>query len=168
MKKIGLDIDEVLCDFLKGFYRWFNEPFVEKDEWNDPFVRNNFRQIINDKYFWLDLKPKIDPSVINFPIHCYITARPIPSYISFAWLTKNGFPPAPVFSTGKESQIHNSKVEVIDTVGVEIFVDDKPQHYTEINAHSNAKCFLMNHYTNQNVEAGEDRLFSLADLKDKL
>jgi uncharacterized HAD superfamily protein len=165
MKKTGLDIDGVICHFVKGFYEWFNTPYIEPKAWEDPFIFERFHQIIGEKYFWLELEPLINPFTIKFPVECYITARPIPSYISYLWLINNGFPSRPVFSTGKDSQRHNPKVEVIQDLNLDIFVDDKPQHFFEINKYCpNTTCYLMDAPWNQDVDAGELRLKSLAEL----
>jgi uncharacterized HAD superfamily protein len=168
MKKIGLDIDGVVCNFLEGFYKWFGKEYIPLDSWEDPFIEAHFHQIKDDKYFWLSLQPQINPSIINFPIYCYITARPTKIEYSFKWLENKGFPTAPVFSSGIDGAIHNPKVDLINFLGIEVFVDDKPQHYSEINQYTNAKCFLMNHHTNIHEKVGDDRLMSLADLYHKI
>lgn len=164
MKKIGFDIDGVLCDFIRGFYHWFDKPYEDNETWDDPFVFERFHQIIGEEYFWETLKPLINPKIINVPINCYITARPIPSYISYKWLIKNGFPDRPVFSTGVDSQKHNPKIKVIEKLGIDIFIDDKPQHFIEINERSNATCLLMDATWNQKVNAGHLRIKSLSEL----
>lgn len=164
MEKIGLDIDGVLCNFIEGFYKFFNEPFTQPQRWEDDLVNRNFKKIANDKWFWLDLKPLVDPKIIKFPIECYITARPIASYISYKWLIDNGFPKAPVFTTGNDAERHNPKTEVISALNLDIFVDDKPQHFYEINKHTNTRCFLMDASWNKSENAGGNRLFSLEEL----
>lgn len=132
--KYGLDIDNVCADFVKGMFDWFDEPYRVVTEWDDPFIRKHYPIIMNDSKFWLGLPILSHPKDIKFEVDCYITARSIPSEISMEWLYTHGFPIAPVFTVGvKECGSHHSKIDVIKERGIDVFVDDAPKHWEEIN-----------------------------------
>lgn len=160
--KIGLDIDGVLSDFIGGFYKWFGEKMPVIKTWENEFVNERFYIITHEKEFWMSLEPAISPAEINFPVYCYITARPIDSHITFKWLVDNGFPPAPVFGVGSNGSKHDTKVEIVKTLNLDYFVDDKRQHYEQINEETNCVCFL---YETTWTEWEED-CFKLKHLRD--
>lgn len=121
--KIGLDIDEVLCDWLGG---WCELSKIERPhswlfdrELYGKLIKMEEEGTIND--FMMGLNPLIDPREIPFEPHCYITARHIENQISIDWLDKHGFPSAPVYTVPTNS----TKVETAIKAGVEIFVDDE-------------------------------------------
>jgi len=143
--KIGLDLDGCIVDFTGGFFKWFDEPLPKITQWEVDFINENFEHIANDKDFWLSLDPLIDPKELEgIPVYCYITARPVDPHISFKWLEMHGFPLAPVFGVGSDGAKHDTKTEIIRELGINYFVDDKRQHFDEINSCTDCTCFLMN------------------------
>lgn len=162
--KIGLDIDGILAYFTKGFYEWFNEPFIEPTKWEDEFIVKNFKKIVNVNEFWLNLPVLTHPEHIDFDVECYITARPCPSYISYKWLTKNGFPARPVFTVGSTGSKHNTKTEIIRELGITHFVDDHSVHVIDINSNTDCTCFIMTQPHNQWMDL-EPRINGLNELK---
>lgn len=158
MKKFGLDIDGVLCNFSEGFYNHFRRPYVPPKTYKDAFVSKNFGKIARDKFFWLRLKPLVDPSVIPPEVYCYITSRTIDSHISHLWLEMNGFPKAPVFTVRRSGK----KSEIVKDLQLEVFVDDKITTYHEINNGTDCTCYLMKaSYTEE-----EEVPHKIDDLKD--
>lgn len=116
----------------------------EITEWENQFVNDNFHKIAHDKDFWLGLQPLIKPENINFPVYCYVTARPVDPHVSFKWLMNHGFPFAPVFGVGSNGAIHDPKVDIVKLLELDVFVDDKWQHFEEINEQcEKTTCFLM-------------------------
>lgn len=165
--KIGLDIDGVLCNFIEGFYKHFNEPFVVPTQWDVDFVYDNWSKVVDDEAFWMSLEPLIEPKEINFDIYCYVTARPIPTCITYLWLIKNGFPKAPVFSTGLYSDKH-CKIATIKRLELDYFVDDKWQNFLDINNNTKTTCFLQSHTHNIQEEDGGFRINSLTKLNEAI
>jgi len=143
--KIGFDLDGVIVDFVGGFYKWFNEPMPLITEWENDFVNANFKEIAHNKEFWLGLEPLIDPSELDrIKPFCYVTARPVDPHISFKWLMEHNFPLAPVFGVGSNGAIHDTKTEIVKLLELNYFVDDKWQHFEEINQLcEKTTCFLM-------------------------
>lgn len=157
LPKIGLDIDEVLADFVGGMMERFPKMDKRSVYWNDPHIIQNFSEIKDDHSFWLDLKPKIDS--VPFEPHCYITSRPIDEAITKEWLDKNGFPSAKIYTVG-----HNvSKVLVARESGIEWFVDDRYENFVQLNQNGIC-CFLMDAPHNQRYNVGFKRIFDLNDL----
>lgn len=159
--KIGLDIDEVLCDWIGDWCEkhdiarptswWFDRELMEK--FADMKEKGGL-----DK-FYLSLKPLIKPEDIPFEPHCYITSRPVSSEITEKWLAFWGFPARPVFTTTKEL----GKVEIAKREGVEIFVDDGFHNFTDLNK-AGICCFLMDAKHNQRYEVGYKRIKQLKDI----
>lgn len=161
-KKLGLDIDEVLADFVGGFYDWFDESLAECGRptfWNSAFIRENFSKVANDDLFWLSLPKVTLPSQLPVEPVCYITSRPIPSEISRKWLIKNGFPDVEVYTVG----VDGSKVEIAKKAGVEIFVDDRYENFVELN-NAGILCFLMDRPHNRRYDVGFKRIKEIRDI----
>ena len=160
--KIGLDIDEVLCDFTQGWSdKWGNSP--NPDSWNydrEMGIKfDNLRQEGKLEEFYLNLNPKISPSDIPFEPHCYVTSRPIDTKITEQWLSKHGFPEVPVYTV----PLGTSKVEIMKTSGIDIFVDDRFENFVELNK-AGICCYLMDAPHNQRYDVGFKRIKSLKKL----
>ena len=156
--KIGLDIDEVLADWV-GHWTKFHKQDIPSS-WNfDRDIKEKFKSLKDDKDFWLSIPVKTKPSDIHFEPHCYITSRSIPKEWTEEWLDKNGFPAVPVYSIGLEE----SKVEVAKKSGVEIFIDDRFENFVELN-NAGICCFLFDANHNQRYDVGYKRIKSLSEL----
>ena len=160
--KIGLDIDEVLCDWVGGymelrgmdkrptawlFDRELGEVFKQMDEAG---TRDDFM---------LSLKPLIKPEDIPFEPHCYITARHVPNEITMKWLDMNGFPTAPVYTVGPNT----TKVEVAKASGIDIFVDDNFKNFVELN-NAGICTYLYDQPHNHRYDVGHKRIYNLKQL----
>lgn len=165
--KIGLDVDGLLAHFTKGFYEWFNQPFVPPTQWADPFISQNFKKIVNMPAFWMGLEILNFPDKIDFDVYCYITARPVASHITYRWLINNGFSDRPVFTVGSNGEQHNTKTEVINLLGITHFIDDHEEHVVDINKNTDCTCFLYTQPHNINSRL-EPRLNCLTELNQYL
>jgi hypothetical protein len=159
--KIGLDIDEVLCDWVGGWIElWgIDRPktwFFDRD------IMEKFNKMKEDgtiEEFYLNLKPKISPCEIPFEPHCYVTSRPVPTEITERWLDMNGFSARPVYTV----HAGESKLDVIKSSGLEVFVDDRFDNFEELN--KNGICtFLMDAEHNRRYNVGYKRIYHLKDL----
>lgn len=157
--KIGLDLDGVIVDFVKGFYEWFNEPIEDVLFWNSPFIRKNYDLVKMNSNFWLSLPRRIEPNDLNFEPHCYITSRSIDNEITREWLLSNGFPDVPVYSVGHDE----SKVEVAKSSGIDIYVDDRYENFIELNREGICT-FLMTASYNLKYDVGFKRINNLSEL----
>lgn len=150
--KYGLDVDSVLAGFIQGMFDWFDEPYREVTEWDDPFIRDTFHLIVNDEKFWLTLPILSHPKDIRFPVDCYITARSIPSEITAEWLYSRNFPVAPVITVRTDTKgNHNSKVDAVKGMELDFFVEDFDRHWQDINDNTKATCFLFCQPHNQHI-----------------
>lgn len=157
--KIGLDIDEVLADWVGHWTKFHGQEVPET--WNfDRNIKEKFDLLKDDKEFWLSIPVKTNPSDIHFEPHCYITSRSIPKEWTEEWLDKNGFPTMPVYSIG----YGESKIEVAKKSGVEIFVDDRFENFVELN-NAGICCYLFDALHNQRYDVGYKRIKSLSELK---
>jgi len=153
--KIGLDIDEVLADFVGHYTNHYgiDEP---PECWNfDREIGEKFNKLNDTKDWWLSIPVKTKPQEIHFEPHCYITSRSIPKSWTEEWIDKNGFPTMPVYSVG----VNESKVEVAKKSGVDIFVDDRFENFVELN--NNGICtFLFDAPHNRRYNVGHKRIKS--------
>lgn len=160
-KRIGLDIDDVIADFLPSYceLHGMNIP----NAWSfDRTIRNKFDIMQYEgklEEFYLNLPVKTKPEEIPFEPAAYITARPCSTEITEQWLDMHGFPVAPVISVG----IENSKLQALIDHNIDIFVDDNWNNYIEINQNGKC-CFLFDAKHNQRYDAGFKRIKSLKEL----
>lgn len=131
MKKIALDIDDVLAGFYSGFCRFMDIPERKIDIWDGKgeanFVAQNCYLADNSEFFWMGLDRISTPESINFDLECYITSSPKEMvHIRRAWLLLKGFPDRPVYHS-------TNKLETMRTLGVDLLVDDKISTVRQIN-----------------------------------
>lgn len=157
--KIGLDIDEVIADFVGAMMERFPKMEMRSVYWNDPLIMENFGKIANDESFWLGIKPRISHDDLPFEPCCYITSRPISTEITKQWLDNNGFPVAKIY-TIKPGE---SKVQIARASGLSIFVDDRYENFVDLNR-AGICCFLMDAVHNQRYNVGFKRIKSLKEL----
>ena len=160
--KIGLDIDEVLCNWLGAWREKFNITDVPTSWFFDREIRDRFKELEHHgelDEFYSNLQPLIKPSDIPFEPHFYITSRPCSHETSVKWLDKHGFPAKPVYSVG----LGQSKLEVAKEAGVEIFVDDSYDNFIALN-NGGICCFLYDQPHNQRYNVGFKRIKSLGEL----
>jgi hypothetical protein len=156
--KIGLDIDEVLADWVGHWTKFHGQEVPET--WNfDRNISEKFKALSNDKDWWLSIPVKTNPKDIHFEPHCYITSRSIPKEWTEEWLDKNGFPTTPVYSIGHGE----SKVDVAMKSGIEIYVDDRYENFVELN-NAGICCFLFDAPHNRRYQVGFKRIYSLSEL----
>lgn len=158
-KKIGLDIDGVIADFCTHFATYLGREPYTQNHWNDPFIRENFGVIADNKDFWLTMPVLTKSEDVPFEPACYITARSIDQDVTLKWLADNGFPTAPLYCIGHEQ----SKIEVAKNAGIDMFVDDKFENFVELN--QNGVCtYLFDAPYNRKYNVGYKRVKSLKEL----
>lgn len=160
--KIGLDIDEVLCAWTKGWCEKYNK--TQPLNWHFCYdIKHDFEKMIENREiedFYLNLEPLITNEELPFEPHCYITSRSIDTSITEKWLQKNNFPTTKVYSVG----FNESKVDVAKESGIDIFVDDKYDNFVELNKNG-IFTLLMDAPHNQRYDVGYKRIYSLKELK---
>lgn len=158
--KIGLDIDEVLADWVSHWTKFHGQEVPET--WNfDRNIGEKFAALSEDKDFWLSIPVKTNPADIHFEPHCYITSRSIPVEWTQEWLDINGFPTTPVYSVG----VDQSKVEVAKQSGIDIYVDDRYENFVELNR-AGICTYLFDAPHNRRYNVGYKRIKSLKELSE--
>lgn len=159
--KIGLDIDETICNFVSAYCKRYDLPIPHC--WNfDPLMPERMKELRNDKHFWLNLEPLINLADLPFEPAAYITSRPIDNAITQEWLWRYQFPVAPVITVSSG----NDKIEHCKQLELDYFVDDNFSTFAEMNK-SGICCFLMDAKHNQRYDVGHKRVKSLVELKDR-
>ena len=157
--KIGLDIDEVLADWVGAWTKLHGQEVPET--WNfDRNIKEKFNILKEDKDFWLNMPVKTKPEDIHFEPHCYITSRSIPKEWTEEWLDKNGFPTMPVYSV----DFGESKVDVAKESGIDLFVDDRYENFVELN-NAGICTYLFDSPHNQRYDVGYKRIYNLKELQ---
>lgn len=149
MKKkleIGLDIDQVLADFMNPYIDRFG---IQPDK----MITKHCTKILSkDRDFWINL-PKIQD--IDFTPSIYCSKRVNPKQWSKDWLIKNGFPNVPLYQLfyqrGNKARMVRNKVDV--------FIDDSPSNCMDL-LKAGIPCLLMD--SNWNREFNTPlRIYSL-------
>lgn len=166
--KIGLDIDGVICNFLKGFYNWYNMKPEKVKTWSTKFIDDNLPSLFENEDFWLSLPTCEIPENINFGVYCYVTARANPVSFTEKWIELNGFPKAKVYSIGKKNETHTNKTEIIKSLDLDLFVDDKYQNFVEINNDTKCKCLLKSCSYNRKLKDYRLRIDNLSQVSNYL
>jgi len=152
--RIGLDIDQVLADFMSAYSEKFK---VSKDTlyWNFSYdMLKNLESVKEDEDFWLNI-PKLRD--LDFEPVMYCTSRICDSKITEAWIEKMKLPTAPVVTVGHGA----SKVATLKEWNLDVFVDDSFANFKEINASGVCACYLMDTPQNARFDVGARRLYDL-------
>jgi uncharacterized HAD superfamily protein len=158
--KIGLDIDEVLCDWVGAWTKKFGYPIPKN--WHFSYNnRDHFESFSKQELedFYLSIPAKISPDELPFEPHCYITSRSVDVNLTKEWLKRNGFPCTPVYSIGWGE----SKVEIAKKSGIDVFVDDRWDNFVELN-NAGICTYLLSAPHNARYNVGYKRINSLKDL----
>jgi len=161
-KKIGLDIDGVLADFVGGWNTTWgtcDDPDCWKYDWNMAERFEILKERGELEQFYLSLPRNIEPSEVPFEPSCYVTSRPVDSSVTAKWLEINGFPRAKVYTVPMEE----SKVEIIKSTGIDIFVDDRFDNFVELNK-AGICTFLFDTKANRRYNVGYKRIKDLKEL----
>lgn len=161
--KIGLDIDGVIADFMLAWHEL--HPEIPRDPNRYDFDKNIMKRFgemreagtLND--FYLKIKPLIKPEDLPFKPKCYVTARPVETWVTEQWLATCGFPKKRVFTVPTGT----SKVDVMKEAGIEIFIDDYYRNFVELNE-AGIFTYLYTAPWNIMYDVGEMRLNSLNDI----
>lgn len=130
--RVAIDIDDVLAQFYPAMCKRFNQPCRRINIWDGEgeaaFVAQNFYIIEHNRMFWLNLEKQSRPEDITFEISHYITASPpMMKQYRREWLTRNGFPKAPIIFT-------DDKAQAMRTNQIDVLIDDKPSTLERVNA----------------------------------
>lgn len=154
--KIGLDIDDVLADFITAYCKRYNIEIPYNWKYDVNF-KENYDKLLSDEDFWMNLEPKIKPEHIPFEIDCYISSRLIPEEWTVKWLEKHNFSIAKVFHT-------TNKLEKCKERGLTFFVDDNFETFQNLNSNGIC-CYLMTVKHNEKYQVGHKRINSINDLE---
>jgi uncharacterized HAD superfamily protein len=149
--RIGIDIDDVLADFLGAYCNRFKierpTAWMFDEEWN-----KHYEEVIEDPYFYLRLDPIVKPEELPAEPVVYITSRTNRlEEKTLAWLFKlNKYPTAPVIFT-------HDKLGACKEHKVDIFIDDKYETFANLNRNG-VFCYLFDCSHNQRYNVGHRRI----------
>lgn len=157
-RRIALDIDEVLCDWVKYWCEHHQQDIPHHWIFDRDLV-DKLSVKKDDKEFWLNIPPLIKGSELPFDPVMYVTKRPIPNEWTQEWLDKNGFPHVPCITL----QPHESKLQTLLDHNITEYVDDNFETFRELNANG-IVCYLMTAQHNMKYNVGTKRIFNLKDI----
>lgn len=169
--RIGLDIDGVVGDFTRSIFRELKKHgLVPYDCIDDPELVTNWdfgpHYAKEFDEYWNQLDPVEHNTLLYlmdkldhppFKPVAYVSARKVPASISSCWIKRVKLPKAPIYHTA-------DKVEVLKKLKINLFVDDKPEHFRDINK-AGIVCLLRDQPYNRDVEAGPYRIKSLDEVE---
>lgn len=161
-KRIALDIDEVICDFTKG---WAKLHGIDErpNSWNyhramlEEFEKMKSNGSLDE--FYMFLEPKINPNDIPFEPVAYVTSRPVDTKITEAWLDMHKFPTTKVITVG----VGENKAQVLKDNKIDIFVDDGWHNFVQLNK-AGICTYLFDAPHNRRYDCGFKRIYSLKEL----
>lgn len=128
--RIGLDLDDTVCDFLGPYLDRFGIPKKDYE-----ITRNVSRILIKDKEFWMNLPVIHRP---NFSPTLYCTKRVHSKLWSKQFLEKNGLPLAPIYQVLCQTSSKAPRIKG----RVDVFVDDSISNFIDLNLNG-IPCLLM-------------------------
>lgn len=134
---VGLDIDEVLCDWWNPYLKRFGNPKTDAE-----ITRNCNQKLAKDRNFWLNLPVIRRPE--GFEPKLYCTKRSCLKTYSKEWLDNNDFPHKPVYQVLCQT---DNKARYIKG-RIDVFIDDSPRNFIQMNK-SGVPCLLMSTDYNQ-------------------
>jgi hypothetical protein len=159
-KRIGLDIDDVLAEWVVPFTELVGAPIPESWYFGFPeYVKGLMDKGFDYFQFMKNLPVKTKPQDIPFEPTCYITNRSnpdIPVQIAEQWIKANGFPQVKVIQT-------TDKIEAAKEMKLDIFVDDKFETFVAMN-NAGILCYLFDAPHNRKHDVGFKRIKSLKDI----
>lgn len=145
--KIGLDIDDTICNFIDPYLKRFGTPKYDYE-----ITRNVHRVLLKDKDFWLNL-PIINRP--NFTPELYCTKRIHPKAWSKEFLKINNIPMAPIYQIYCQDSSKAPRIKG----RVDVFIDDSIRNFIDLNL-KGVPCLLINN--DHNSSWGPiGRIFSL-------
>lgn len=161
LKKIGLDIDQVVAEWAK--------PWCEKYGFCTPTSFNfhrGIKEIFDEQYksgelqeFYSKLEPLVDFATLPFEPVVFISHRPVDVDISEKWLDMIGAPTRPVIHV----KTREEKVAVAKQYKLDIFVDDNYDTFRDMNA-GGVACYLLDAPHNRKFDVGYRRIKNLSEL----
>ena len=136
MLKCGLDVDDVLADFISTYHERFGKP-----KSNYEITKNVQRILKSDRDFWINL-PVLN--TLNFIPTLYCTKRVNPKAWTKKWLLENNFPNKPIYQVYCQS---SNKANYIKGK-IDVFIDDSVSNFIAMNL-AGVPCFLYNKEYNQ-------------------
>lgn len=157
-RRIALDIDEVLCDWVKYWCEHHQQDIPHHWIFDRDLI-DKLSVKKDDKEFWLNIPPLINGSELPFDPVMYVTKRPIPNEWTQEWLDKNGFPHVPCITL----QPAESKLQTLLDHNITEYIDDNFDTFRELNMNG-IVCYLMDAQHNRKHNVGTKRIFNLKDI----
>lgn len=158
-KRIGLDIDGVLADFDGAFKKRTNTVGDVKHWFFSYNVGKWWNKIEKDEKFWVNMPSLINGHDLPFEPVFYVTHRSVNNKWTEEWIEKNGFPCVPVLQV----KSGESKAEVIQKAGINIFVEDRYDNFLDLNRQG-VFTYLLDRPYNTRYDVGFRRIKSLNEV----
>lgn len=151
LRRVGIDIDDVLADFLEAYCARYNlkkpSAWMFDQQWDE-----RYKEIIEDPDFYRELNTILSPTDLPFEPVVYITSRSEKlKEKTLQWLFDyNKYPVAPVVFT-------KDKLPACKEHKVDVFIDDKFDTFHNLNCNG-VFCYLFDSSHNQRYNVGHRRI----------
>jgi len=136
------DIDGVIANFVERFYEYFDKPYLEYPDWDDPFIAANQGILEDDDRFWRNL-PLYNEMIPKNGL--YVTNRPKATTIpTLHWFINHDISFSAVVIT-------KDKVAVCKKYEVTEFIDDNPKNVKAL-LEAGIDAVLLDRVWNRNVD----------------
>ena len=157
--RLGLDIDNVICDFTRGVFKFAGVPYqevyrVHSYDYKEVFnFKNLWERVKDDETFWLSL-PVLDSHI---PSCCaaFVSARYCPPETTMRWLEKHNLAKLPLHQT-------KDKLQTLRNLNLQGLVDDKAEVFLEVREEFPLS-FLVSRPWNRHVST-PNRIYRLEEL----
>jgi 5'(3')-deoxyribonucleotidase len=149
--RIGIDIDDVLADFLTTYCTRYNIP-IPSSWMYDANFQQRYEEVIADPDFYRNLDIITPPESLPAEPVVYITSRDErTSAATLDWLFfKNNYPVADVVFT-------KDKLSICKKYELDVFIDDKYETFLNLN-NNDVFCYLFDAPHNQRYNVGHRRI----------
>lgn len=158
--RLGLDIDDVICDFTAGIFRVAGVPLEESRrvhsyDYKEVLKFNNiWERVKDDEDFWLSL-PVLDSHI---PSCCgaFVSSRYCSPEITMRWLKEHNLSKLPLYQT-------KDKLQTLRDLNLQGLVDDKAEVFLQVREEFPLS-FLVSRPWNRHIST-PNRIYRLEELE---
>lgn len=142
--RIALDVDGCIANFYKAACKKYDIEYGMVEQWETPFIEENWDAISADTDFWRTLELM---NSVDFEFHCYLTSIPthIIEHRQF-WIDSNELPNRPLI-------VSYDKVAVAVEHELDILIDDKPDNIEKWIKSGRKAIQYIPHYSNMPLKS---------------
>lgn len=161
---VALDVDGVVADLMGSMivHAWSMGIHATPDDiiaYDPPFLKPVWPKVFDDPTYTMLLNLDVIEHP-EFHPHAYVSKRGCPAWVTSAWVADAGLPRATVVHTN-----HDSKVDYLRHLEVDLFVEDSYDNYAEVRE-TGIECLLIDRPWNRNERTSNDLNYVISSLSE--